>query len=957
LAFAVITKAEKAVETLLDLGADPIAGVEKTDDPDYADWNDRAPLYLAARLHFENIFKWLYQKAAQLHGPSPPEIFVEMARALPQSSPLERRIIHGKSHVKASHHMAKRLSKLGIATGRWSPLMSQEEYYLPLYEAVGRMDLEVCKALLQDFYGTSARARDELFYFCMTRACAGLLTLEESMQLIDFALKQGCNVDTVVVRTDHQWRAVNFLIEQHQIALLLWLLKFKPNVGRLKDTYSSSPLWQVIDGGLSQAFNIELLLQAGADPNLQENTKSLETPLHLAVRKNLLEDVRKLCAAGADPDISDASHMSPFRIAVAAGNLAVLRELITRIPAVRINANYGRGQTALSQAAALGHSEIIALLLENGATIGASRPTAFHVAAREAKFGSLKVLLAASKDFDLRDDTLSTPLQLAIEGSKKNIKGAFNCVTALLEAGANPNTHNSASVWAVHALFRYFQGSERYKLVQLFHAKGAQLDVRDTSETSLLHLAAFMGDRPLVKFLLNAGLSPSLLGNQKQTPLHDCVRSVDQKNGAKPEHIAALCEIMTILVRAGANIPYQPYLALRGNDSDDVNSVKDDNPGLVPEVSISLVGKTIAGKVQSSIHKMQEKLQAKKRLEQEERAMKVEGTGLLVFRDFKNVTALEMAVGKKNCVDIAVHLLKLHAETLLRLRTTDHNDTTESDIHWHEVVLEAVASKILFAKNWAVFRHFVTNDLLIPASALSWKTAVGLLSHALKTSDLYLISMFLKRELVEGEFPRFRYPRSRAPFNWPNIQLPAGFCAFLNRLHNIAYGDGIESTNLGDVFTELEVRAKVYEATRFHSITDMLHGSWKLIRCMDLQTASYFFGNEYLSDLIYIVGKSWADTAFAFPELPIEFAPGQTSTPLVLVYNVSMDPKFSHSRVVNLERVIGAYTSLMDNVLKFQGTIQPLNELEVHVAWLKLALNTEMAKKGPGVKRYNLIDI
>ena len=947
-----MTKAEKAIDTLLDLGADPTAAVEMSNDPDDADWADCAPLSIATRLHFEDTFKRLYDKAVQMHGESPPQMFVEMAKMMPRSSSLERQIMHWDGSGKASHRMAKRLQTLGILTGQWGTCMLQDGHYLPLGEAIALMDLEVCKALLQDFYDTSPKTRDELFYACMLQACTGHLTLNESIDLLDFALRQGCNVNAVLSKTDHQWRAVDFLIEQHQTALLLWLLKFKPNLHRLKTTYSTSPLWQIIDDGLSQVVNIELLLQAGVDPNLQENNKSLRTPLHLAIDRNLLEDVRKLCDFGADPELTDASGTSPLQIALVSGNLEMLRELIPRLSVGRIDKPSWSGSTALSQAVALGQSKVAALLLEHGAKAEAAYPTAFHVAASEADPECMRTLLAASKNFDLKDHKMDTPLQVAIQSSKKNVKGAFNCAIALLEAGANPNTRNTTPMWAIHAVFRYFQGIERFQLVQLFHAKGAQLDVRDTIETTVLHLAAFMGDQPLVKFLLKVGLSPSLLGHQKQTPLHDCVRSFDQNPGANPDQVVALCNIIDMLVDAGAHILYQPYLVSRVDDSE-VKSMKDNSSGSPSEASISLVGKNISENVKSSMFTVQEKLRAKKRLEQEGRASKVEGTGLLVFRDVNNLTPVEMAIGAKNGITVAAHLLKLHAETFRRL-TAEHHNFPDSDIHWHEVVLESAAKKVLEAKNWAVVRHFIINELPMPANALSWNTAVALLNHALGYSDLHFMSIFLNRDVMDSDYPRLRIPSSRTPYPWPNILLPAEFCGFSIHLHNIVYSirNPYQVTAPRDVSTVLDAHVQAYEGIQFHSVTDMLHNSWRIIRCMDLQTASYFFGNGNLNDLIYLVGISSAEAEFDLRGMPLSLAQGTTSTPLHLLYHVWMQPLFNPSRAKDLEVIVMAYSSLMKETREYVN-LRSLDELEIHVNWLRLALNAELAKSRADQKSPN----
>ena len=952
LAFAVMTRAHNAVDILLELGADPRINIQVSGHEDFneADWDDRSPLSLAARFHLEGIFNRLWAKAVELHDFHQADSVIALSRTLACSSHLERQIIHGKAVSKAGHFMARRLRKLGVRSGRWDFQMLEPTHYVPLQTAVDVMDLDISKALLQELYGTSINARDILFHACVQKACTGLLTLDESIDLIEFALTQGCNVNTVLIVKNEEWRAVDYLIWHQQGTLLLWLLKYRPDVTRLGNSGTASPLYQIIENGLSRTVNIDILLLTGADPNFQEDTKAMQTSLHLAVAIDLIDDVRKLLAHGADPNIKDVAGVSPFLRAIRVGNTDMVRELLNYV--LEVNRVYDAGATALSFAASLNNPKIVELLLEKGAKIESSYPSAFHVAASLGKDESLKVLLGASKDFNLRDAHLNTPLQLAIQSRKKYPQGAFNCVLMLLEAGANPNTQNATPTWALHAVFRYFQGPERFKIVELFHKNGAQLDVRDASETTILHLAAFMGDRPMVKYLLKAGLSPALLGNQKQTPVHDCVRSLDQKGGAESKNIAALCGIIVLLVRAGADIPYQPNLAMRTKDPEEAKLQVDENPDS-NETHRWSIGRSLTKKVQRDFHKMSDRMQAKKKLEQEERAVKVEGMGLLVFRDYNNLTPLELAMTKKKGPPIVDQLLKLHNEALKRLDTNpptspggDSGYDTSLDKSCHNSIIGSAALEAVTAKNWAALRYLMSNEFPIPQSAHRWSVGINLLDHAFNHNDLYLLSIFLPKDskhLVEKVLRDPKYP-------WPELYLPDRFCANLHLLLH-SHGENVEGNPVAQGLSllgteaELDKRAGRYDYTRYSdaSFSEALRQIWQRVCNLDLETASYLFNQKHIDELIYLSGTDLEQEPLP-TSTPVSLAPGKLSTPLLLIYQVWTDPVCDSGRIKQLTEITSSYLSALDIVRLERSNPMLEQQLHFHVAWINASLNHEEEK-------------
>lgn len=102
------------------------------------------------------------------------------------------------------------------------------------------------------------------------------------------------------------------------------------------------------------------LIQAGADPDLT-NSEDL-TALDIATIRDNAEAIQALAAGGAD-----LSKNNPLFRAASFGDLNALRALI----AAGANPNQEENQmTPLQMAAYLGNSEVISILLENGADSG-----------------------------------------------------------------------------------------------------------------------------------------------------------------------------------------------------------------------------------------------------------------------------------------------------------------------------------------------------------------------------------------------------------------------------------------------------------------------------------------------------------------------------------------------------------------------------------------------------------
>ena len=194
-----------------------------------------------------------------------------------------------------------------------------------------------------------------------------------------------------------------------------------------------------------------------------------------------------------------------------------------------VDAADARGFTSLHAAAARGHAEIVAQLLDAGADAGASGPglSALHLAVLEGHARVVESILRRGGSPDVRDHQGYTPLHAAAQ------TGNTAAAAALLHAGADADAAGHDGVRPLHlsaqrghaavasALLRagaaqdapVDRGTPLAIAARAGHAAvvsalldgGADLEARNQLGETPLHLAAFLGREPVLRLLLERG--------------------------------------------------------------------------------------------------------------------------------------------------------------------------------------------------------------------------------------------------------------------------------------------------------------------------------------------------------------------------------------------------------------------------------------------------------------------
>lgn len=348
----------------------------------------------------------------------------------------------------------------------------------------------------------------------------------------------------------------------------------------LKDDDGSTPLHGAAVFG--RAAVARLLVENGA--NLQVRNNDGATPadaLHLdwrtttfigdlmgveveeniAVMQSGRNEIAKLFGV-KEFDSKDIPSDQDLSGAVFIGDLAAVKQALTE--GADPNAQDPQsGSTMLSIAALMGHTEVVALLLEHGADVNVkSRDggTALHAAAFLGRVETVKLLLEKGADTTLRDGRGGIAIDgakldwtfakgiiamLQLEVDEAEVKAGRNKVIELL-SGQPSNSSQSHNLWEVVAAVDLSAIKDALddgvdlnaqdpqfgstplswaalmghtEVVALLLERGADVNAQNRDGATPLHSAAFLGRAETVKLLLEKGADPKLRNNTGSTAI------------------------------------------------------------------------------------------------------------------------------------------------------------------------------------------------------------------------------------------------------------------------------------------------------------------------------------------------------------------------------------------------------------------------------------------------------
>ncbi|KAM3608589.1 uncharacterized protein V6R79_001329 [Siganus canaliculatus] len=224
---------------------------------------------------------------------------------------------------------------------------------------------------------------------------------------------------------------------------------------------------------------LETVLRLAAQEfGLEERTgMGGETPLTLAVKAGLVQNVRSLLQYGASPHNTNSKNETPLLLAVRAGSYEMAYTLVAH--GAWVEQVCRKKWTAMHEAAKVGDVDILMLLLRNGGRVN-------H-----------------------KDVTGVTPLAVAAE------HGYFNIVEILLNCGSRVNSQacNGESVLLDAA------GSGNTACIQLLLDNGADPNLPSIPGHLPIHKAAYAGHYDALKMLIPV-TNRKAIKEAGQSPIH-----------------------------------------------------------------------------------------------------------------------------------------------------------------------------------------------------------------------------------------------------------------------------------------------------------------------------------------------------------------------------------------------------------------------------------------------------
>nr|XP_023423044.1 ankyrin repeat and SOCS box protein 15 [Cavia porcellus] len=306
---------------------------------------------------------------------------------------------------------------------------------------------------------------------------------------------------------------------------------------------------------------LEIVLDASSKTLWEFKTCDGETPLTLAVKAGLVENVKSLLEKGVCPNTKNDKGETPLLIAVRKGSFDMVSTLIKHNTS--LDQPCVKRWSAMHEAAKQGRKDIISLLLNHGGNVhlrDGFGVTPLGIAAEYGHCDVLEHLIHKGGDvFALADDGASVLFEAAGGGNP-------DCIALLLEYGGSGNVPNRAGHLPIHraayeghyllpgfppSVHKFTHGSPelgtRDQCLELLIESGFDVNILladhisksyDDERKTALYFAVSNNDIHCTEVLLAAGADPNL------DPLNCLLVAVRANNH----------EIVRLLLSHGANV-------------------------------------------------------------------------------------------------------------------------------------------------------------------------------------------------------------------------------------------------------------------------------------------------------------------------------------------------------------------------------------------------------------------
>ncbi|XP_053495424.1 poly [ADP-ribose] polymerase tankyrase-2-like isoform X3 [Ictalurus furcatus] len=430
-----------------------------------SDGRKSTPLHLAAGYNRVKTVQLLLQHGADVHAKDKGDLV-----------PLHNACSYG--HYEVTELLIKHGACVN-ATDLWQ--------FTPLHEAASKNRVEVCSLLL-------SHGADPTFLNCHNKSAidlapTALLKDRLAYEFRGYALLQAAReADLFRLKKHLSLETINFKHPQtHETALHCVSVSPYPKRKQV----------------------CEILLRKGA--NINDKTKDLLTPLHLAAEKSHNDIIELLVKHEAKVNVVDNQGQTPLHRAAQCGHLQSCRLLMSAGSDPLITSLQGFTPSQLS-------NDSIQDILQEGVLAGNLDTDRQLLEA--SKSGDLETVkkMCTLQNVNCRDaeGRQSTPLHFAAGYNRVAV------VEYLLQHGADVHAKDKGGLVPLHNACSY----GHYEVAELLVIHGAVINVADLWKFTPLHEAAAKGKYEICKLLLQHGADPTKKNRDGNTPL-DLVKEGD----------------------------------------------------------------------------------------------------------------------------------------------------------------------------------------------------------------------------------------------------------------------------------------------------------------------------------------------------------------------------------------------------------------------------------------------
>ena len=287
--------------------------------------------------------------------------------------------------------------------------------------------------------------------------------------------------------------AINAAIENNDAKTLRLILDSRPNLNLNNLDYYGETLLTKSVGGKKENVAIALL-DAGADINISNINN--ETPLIVAINKNMSEFAKYLIARGADMNKRDLFQDTALLIAIKKKNAPMALFLIERGANIFTNDRYGRSPYAL---AVIHELPQVADVLKKHFEIRFNEPTMeqFRDQILDAEFKFIARTLSRFSHLVLQYEEINPLALLALRSNEEeSIEGA----KLFMRWGAKVDGLPQANPPIIEAILQ-----RKYRYVDFLIQKGANINILSIESHPPLHYAIELNDLDLVTRIVRGG--------------------------------------------------------------------------------------------------------------------------------------------------------------------------------------------------------------------------------------------------------------------------------------------------------------------------------------------------------------------------------------------------------------------------------------------------------------------